>query len=263
MRFDDTNLPSRMIPYNVKGFEMTPFRVPQIMKMSRAMHLDSVAPMVEALDEVLDIDAATLTDGDFYYLLAYQRLVNYDQEESPLQAIWECSSTLFHSEDENRTYTHREIRDFVDAYIAASEDERKHMTDPATRVVTTQVCGHRNVHSLTMDDLAVMRLDSDLKLDPDLDFPRVGTLADAIARASNPDEAALIQAARWVKAGSTLDAKMDILVNQDNLNLFQKCLRADTLIRHGISRILRVPCEKCGHPADHQIDITPQTFFDV
>lgn len=260
--FDSNSLPSKTIPYAIKAIEMSPFKVAQVMQLSRAVALQSMKPTVEALDSVMDFDANDLTDGDFYYLLAWQRIHAYSH--SPLKAAWECEGMVFQEEGNlERVFTQDQIKALVEEYDAASEEEKALLENPEELKVTSRLCRHFNSVDILMDHLRVVYLEDGVKLDPRLDFPRVRTLADSLARTDNPDQQNIVQAARWVRDGNTLDDKLAILQAEPNLELFEKALQANALVRHGISRTVTLKCEQCNEESAHAFDIRPETFFDV
>lgn len=260
--FDANVLPSKLIPYRVKEIKMEPFKVPQIMKMSRAVALNSLVPAIEAINDVLDIDVNELVDGDFYYLLAWQRIVAYGH--SPLKADWVCEGTVFKETGGlERTFTESEIKRIVEDYDAADDEQKAQMEDPAELQVEAQTCGHRNSVEVTMDMLSVIQYMDDLKLYEGLDFPRVSTLPDSIAFRENPEKQNVVQAARWIHSGANLAEKLDILNSQEDLKLFEKSLQTNQVNQCGVSRVISLPCEKCGTIGRLGFDIRPETFFDV
>jgi len=260
--FNASNLPSKTVPYQVKSFEMKPFRVAQIMQLSRAVALQSIQPAVDALDGVMEFDANLLTDGDFYYLLAHQRIHAY--AHSPLQATWTCSGLVFaEKEGLKRNFTKQQLADLVEEYDTVPDTEKHLLTDPSELIVTSKLCGHENQFDITMEMLNTVFLDPELKLAPGLDFPRVSTLGESQNRRDNPEQQNIVQAARWVSEGKTIDDKIAVLEAQPDLVMFEQALRANATIRHGLSRIVTVHCAACGEPANHSFDVRPETFFDV
>ncbi len=259
--FKPSTLPSRCIPYSFNEIEMEPFRIAQIMQLSRAVALDSIQPAIEAMDSVLNVDVNELTDGDFYYLLAYQRLNAYSN--SPLLAQWECGGTVFQEQDGlKRTFTSEQLRALVDEYDNASEEDREHLTNPDDLTVTSIPCKHQNRVEIKLDHLTTVFLEQE-KLPDGLDFPRISTLVDTQVRSKDPAEERVAHAARWIQPGNTLEEKIDILHNQPTLALFEKALQANATVVHGVSQIIVLPCEHCGQMSEHIFNISPKTFFDV
>lgn len=257
----EMQLPSAGIPYDVKQITMQPFGVKQIMMLSRAVATGSWAPVVQALDSVLDYNVNLITDGDFYFLLAVQRILGY--KISPLQASWDCQGVVFReNEGLKRTFTRKQIRDMVKEYDAASEEERAELANPDDLILTSVHCNHSNAKQLTMSDLFIVPLETKT-LPEGLDFPRTNTLVDSLVAKNDPDNSRVVQAARWIAHGDTLEEKMDILANQPDLRLFELALQTDIKVRHGVSQIIALPCERCEQPSEHTFNIGPETFFDV
>jgi len=250
-----------MIPYQFEQITMKNFGVKQLMLMSKAVSTGSWAPVVEAIDSVIDVDVNVLTDGDFYYLLACQRIAGY--KISPLQAAWTCEGVVFQENGNlERVFTREQVIQLVADYDAASLEEREEMEDPETLSLTSKSCGHKNAHTLTLDSLYIVPLETK-KLPNGLDFPRVNTLVDAIVAREEPEKERIVQAARWVAQGDIIEDKIAILSDQNDLELFESALQSDLTIRHGVSQVLITECEKCGQPMEHTFNIGPETFFDV
>lgn len=254
-------LPSNMIPYQFEQITMQNFGVKQLMLMSKAVSTGSWAPVVQALDSVIDVDVDLLTDGDFYYLLACQRIAGY--KISPLQAAWYCEGEVFQEQGNlERVFTRDQLIKLVNDYDAADADEKEELEDPEELSLMSMKCNHHNAHNLTLDSLYIVSLETK-KLPEGLDFPRVRTLVDAIVAREEPENERIVQAARWVAYGDTIEEKIDILSNQKDLQMFESALQTDIQVRHGVSQVLVVNCEKCGQPMEHTFNIGPETFFDV
>jgi hypothetical protein len=258
------NMPSRGLPYDkgLKDLEMDAFKVPNILKLSRAIALESYVPVIDALNDVLiNFDAASLTDGDFFYLLGYQRLKNMT---SALVADWNCPDLLLREQDGlEREFTKSEMVALVEKYAAASEEERAGMTNPDELMVITVSCDHHNNRDVTFGDLQILQLNEGLKLDDALDFPRIRTYPDLLQFRIDPDLSLVAEAARWVRDGVSLQDKIDILTAQPDLVLFEKALTANTKYQHGVGRIFTLPCHKCGSIKELSIDLSASIFFDV
>lgn len=258
----EMQLPSKMLPYEFETLTMRDFGMPELMEISRALHSRSWKHVVNALSAVLDQDVNVLTDGDFYALLSCQRFYGY--KESPLQCSWKCGGSIFEEIGGLlRRFTVQDMKDMVKAYDEADAEERKDMTDIDQLKLTELPCSHHNVRKLTHADLTYVYLE-DASLPQGLDFPRVDTLVDSlVAKEDDPDSERIIQAARWVKEGDSLDEKMEILASQPDLRLFERALQAELTIRHGVSQIIILPCSECGQLSEHSFTVGPETFFDV
>lgn len=263
LQFNDREytMPSGMLPYQFDKIVMANFGVKQLMLMSKAVATGSWQPVVQALGQVIDVDVNQITDGDFYFLLACQRLDGY--KISPLMASWECKGTVFRENGGlERVFSRSQVNQLVKDYDDATEEERSELEDPESLVLTSVGCGHFNQHTLTLDDLVVVPLETK-KLPAGLDFPRVDSLVDALVAREDPENERIVQAARWILEGETIDAKMETLYEQKDLTLFESALQTDIKVRHGISQVLVATCSKCGQPTEHSFNIGPETFFDV
>lgn len=257
----ELTLPSGMIPYRFEKITMQNFGVKQLMLMSKAVATESWQPVIQALNSVIDVDVNLITDGDFYYLLACQRVEGY--KISPLQAAWKCEGTVFReSGGLERTFTREQVRKIVKEYDEATDEERENLEDPETLTLISVQCNHHNANNLTLDDLYIVPLETK-KLPEGLDFPRVDTLVDSLVARQDPENENVIQAARWIAQGETIDAKMDVLHEQKDLTLFESALQTEITVRHGISQVIVAKCTSCGQPAEHTFNIGPETFFDV
>ena len=258
---DALTLPSRCAPYTFNEVEMGNYSVKQIMLMSSASVLKSVAPMVEALNQVLNVDAATLTDGDFYYLQALQRLEVYT--ESPLEVNWSCTGTIFREKEGlRRVFTLEQLKKTTADWEAATEEQRADMTNPDELIVVSETCDKQNKVNIKMADLVVFQLEEKIKLPEGLDFPRVATLAEANALRTSPEYAGVVDAVRWIAFGDTIEEKLEY-VTEHGLSLLEKAMQCNLLHRHGISRIIKKGCPSCGTESQHMFDITPDIFFQV
>mgnify|MGYP006421225179 CR=1 FL=1 len=260
--FTKNNLPSGLLPYSFKHVEMEPFKVNEIMKLSKARSLQSVAPMVDALNDVVSCDANDLTDGDFYYLLAFQRLNAYTS--SPMIVQWECEGIVFQEQSGlQRRFNNEQLKKLVEEYDNASEERKEELEDPNELVVESVICGEYNEQQVGFNDLIVQRLEENQVIDERLDYPRIRTLPQGIAKSEDPELRHVIQAARWLKKGDNLDEKLELLRNSDNLELFETAYRTEMTVRHGVSNVVLKECPKCGVLSKHVFDITPETFFDL
>lgn len=258
-------LPSRMIPYtnsHVRSLEMANFSIPQIKKLSKAIALDSIVPVIEAIGEVVNIDVDQLTDGDYHYLLAYQRIALYNN--APLAAKWTCSNVMLREQDGlNRLFTAQQIVELIETYESVSEEERANMQDPNKLLVHSETCGHVNDQPLVMDDITVLAL-TDAPLDSRLDYPRLATLPEAIIFKRDVDKIHLVDAARWIKEGDTLAEKFEVLENDpDAIGLLQAALTANITHAHGVHRHVSKKCTKCSAEQKSIFEVDASMFFRV
>lgn len=260
MIFNSTNLPSRMIPYKVKELEVDLFKPRQITLMSKAVMLDSMEPAIEAMGQVIkEFDINQLTVGDFFYLMAWQRLNCFKRK--PVHAEWTCPGAVFKAAGSFEVYSPRDIDELVTRWDNASEEERKSLTDPESIALEGDVCSHTNYAQVTLEDFTVIFLDEDVQLDPDLDFPRVATLSDFITMQRDPDVGMIADSVQWIKHRGDMRMRLNKLLDCEDTELMEKASEACQNIQHGISRTISKPCAKCGHKHTLTFVVDPKAFF--
>ena len=252
------SLPSRGIPYQYKEIEMEGFKVPQIMKLSKASSLKSIKPAIDALDDVLSVVASELTDGDFFYLLTLQRLAY----SKPLFTEWHCDEILYYDEGDDTTFlTKQQIKDKVEEYEATEDKEG--LTDPNEIKLVPGKCMTFNKHILTVHDLTITYLEEE-PLNEGIDYPRIETLTDAIKDGEDPEMHYLAQAIRWLRTETrSYLAKKDLLLGLPDTTLLEQAMAYNNKVIHGVNKRVVCPCSKCGHKTAHILDIGPESFFDV
>jgi hypothetical protein len=256
MKITAPTLPSRAIPYSFKEIEMDMFGVKQIMLLSKASALNSIKPAIDALNDVISVEANELTDGDFFYLLTLQRL----RYTRPLFTQWVCEVPLYY-EKESVFHTSEGLRALVEAYeVAENKDE---LQDPDKIQVVVGPCGTLNKHELCEADLQIQYMD-ETKLPEGLDYPRIESFADSIVEYNEPDMQYLSQAVRWLKTDSrSYLAKKNLFLKQDNLNLIEQAMFYKNTSVHGVRRTIVCRCTKCRTASTHTLEIGPESFFDV
>lgn len=266
MNLDNLLAPSRMAPYNVKSVEVKPFNTADLMQVSRSAATNSIAPMIDAINNTVDgINALDLTVGDYYYLVAWQKFSTFPA--SPPFASWDCEGILYlhptgpSENDGERFYTQLQLNDLRqkhDRIRAAGEtpefDEREMEVEQVT-------CGQHNNLALAFNNMTVLRAPVDTELDPRLDFPRVKTLAEFLEMVEKPEYKHLAGPAQWVKEGRTLEEKLNVMLNSDTTELFDLCSAAAQDVVHGVSNFIKMPCTHCQTDALHAIDLSAKSFF--
>lgn len=261
MTIFSSELPSSMLPYNVKSLNVANFGMPQIKQMSKAIALDSIVPVIEALSEVVDMDGSLLTDGDFSFLIMHQRINVY--ATSKLVIPWTCENVLMREQTGlRRRFDRQQIIDLVQTYNAASEVERVNIQNPEKLLVVSEICNTENSEVLSMDDLVIHKLTTE-PLDPRLDYPRLATYAEGLLRKRDPKLRNLVDAARWVKEGDTLSEKFEVLESQETLELLQLAMKAKITHEHGVSKYVPKKCSSCGLEHVGEVEAGADLFFRV
>jgi hypothetical protein len=241
---------------------MDKFKVPQIMKLSKAVKLNSIKPVVEALGDVITVPVEQLTDGDFFFLLTYQRMTCM----KPLSAVWSCEEVVYKEQNGDREFTPAGVKELVEIYKKKEAEGTLEEADenPDNIMLLTETCGKDNILELNMANFDTLRLPEEApELDPLLDYPRVSTLAEYNSLINDPELSAILPAVRWIKAGATLKDKLDILQAEPSLELFEKAMEAELSIRHGVSKVVKVNCAQCRQESPVLFNISANTFFEV
>lgn len=239
---------------------MDMFKFKQLSKLSSAMTNKHLGQMVSALGDVVkNIDVNELTQGDFYYLLAYQRICAYSK---PIYCHWKCRGDMYKDIDTNAMYTPHQIESLVKEYESADADVKATLPNPDAIKIETLVCDHSNSLPIVLDDLQIVFLE-DIVLDERLDVPRANTLADANVLKNDPELGQIVPAAMWIKEGNTLADKIEVLKSQNDLKLFELALLASTTIHHGVRNRVDKKCTVCNTLSTHIFEITPSIFFLV
>ena len=260
MIFDSSNLPSKTIPYPIKQLEVVPFRPKQLALLSKAVMLDDYSPAVEAMGQCLtNLDVSELTCGDFFYLLAWQRLNSF--KRNPVMAKWVCPGTLFSDRSTGTRYTPAECNVLVENWEAADEETRKTLIDPEGVLLDGYVCSHGNYKQIVMEDFKVLELDAEAVVDSRLDYPRCASLAEFITLQRDPDYGMLAEAAQWIRGRGTLLSRVQRLVNDEDTELLEIACEAQREIQHGILRTITKPCDVCGHNHAMSMVVDPKSFF--
>lgn len=260
MNFSD-ELPSIMIPYNVRSINMELFGVAQFKLLSKALALNSMVPVIDAMSEVVDMDATLLTDGDYSYLLAYQRF--NAMASSPLIASWTCDNVMMREQNGlGRLFSRSQIEKLCNDYDEASVSDRANMQDPNKLLLMSEICHVDNEQSVGLRDFVVAPLTKE-PLDPRLDFPRLATLSESVVLRRDPELTNLVDIARWVKEGDTLREKFNTLEQQDDNDLMQAAMKARITHEHGVKKYVTKKCSACDAEHVSVFEAGPDIFFRV
>lgn len=260
MIFDETNLPSVTRPYPVKQIDLREFRPKQLALMSKSVMLDDYQPAVDAMGQCMsNLDVNQLTTGDFFYLLAWQRINSL--KRNPVYTNWECPGAVFVVRGTDEVLTPRSLQVMVENWESADEEARKELRDPDKIILDGDQCNHQNYTEVKMSDFSYVKLDADVVLDPRLDFPRCATLAEFVKLQRDPDVGMLAEAAQWIKHPGTLQERIQMLLDSEDTELLELACEANRDIKHGILRTFNKECVSCGHKHPLTFTIDPRAFF--
>lgn len=258
MIFDNNTLPSRTVPYQVKQVHVNPFRPKQLALLSKAIFLESMAPAIDAMQEVCDYDVNLMTPGDYYFLLGWQR---FNSLKRPVVAPWECEGTKFIRQGTGEIYKAQRIVYMTEMWKAAEGTlEQKQLENPADLLLDLQYCGQNNIEQLQFSDFTTVFL-PEVTLDPRLDYPRVRNMVEYDELVNDPLYHRIVGPARWVAEGRTLKDKIEILFAQEDMSLMEAAAEANATIAHGIGRQVSRDCSVCGSKHYFTTSIEPASFF--
>ncbi len=251
-------LASRGIPYNAKGINIKTFGVKELGLISKTIIAKTLEYQIEALGNCIDVDVNSLTIGDFYQLIAWQRFTAYDKV--PPIGDWTCAGTMYRLSD-GTLMNYQSIKSIVSSWENAGEETRQKLIDPNTINVVEETCGQHNEEKLYFSDFQLIQLPESPQLDPRLDYPRVSVLQSLIDCLSDPSQVFICPAAQWIKAGTTIQEKIQILEAEPNLELFDLAAEANIKYTHGISEVTTKTCSNCGAETSLKFKIVPEIFF--
>ena len=238
-------LPSNFKPYPGRNHIMIrPFSVRELKLIARSIEHNNVDFITQAIDNCIDMDVYQLTIPDYFYLYYWFRIESYPN--TPHYMEWVC--------DEE------------------TKDDQGNVTG---------TCNHENTSQLKKSDIKLIHLDDlefDLsQLDPRLDFPRVKLLED-LSQASEDkkkydkqgndegnqfkiDDLILVDAAKWIKEGTTIWDKLRLLEEQPNLDLYEVANKTNKALQFGVYEYTLVSCGRCGAKRRYRVLLDAPRFF--
>lgn len=257
--FKTNELPSRFHPYTFDSLTITNFGMKQLALVSKCLVTKDINYMIEAVGQTIDRPISDITIGDFFFLMAWQRVYSYPT--SPIVASWVCEGTLYKIHDmEPMSWT--ALQALADAWERAKEDQRVHLLDPSAQLVEEIECGNECNENTSLSDFPLIQLPIDCPiLDSRLDWPRTNVLKSLLEALTDPETALLASAVQWVKDGNTIQDKITILSDEQDLTLFDLAAQANADFTHGISEIFVKTCPKCGTGHNMLLKIEPSLFF--
>lgn len=257
MKFDSSNTPSRMVAYPVKEINVLPFRPKQLPLISEAISINSMRPMIEAMQQVCDYDVFNLTLGDFFHILTWQRM----QRKFPVEATWECEGVLYRRRDNGELLTEMQIAQMIEQWELAKDTEASTtMEDPNRIEFDSVACGDVNVRPLQFGDFDMLVLPDEVVLEPGIDFPRVKDLVEFTDMLSQPEHRKLAPTLLWIKGPESLLTKLHNIMDNDDDELFDRANNA-MKYEHGIRQHLMLPCPRCGFEHPFSYSVNPASFL--
>ncbi len=243
------------LPSNHKGYDWTellirPFEIPELKLISRAATLGEPEHIIRAIDLTISRDVRTLTVGDYYYVLMWQKMHSYTK--TPLIVEWPCPMNVWHRLRDGRVTLEPPTQEEVEESLQEGKEEADRFNFIP--------CNTLNTQPIQMPDVKIVSLDDAFVLPEGLDFPRVGTMLEVDALMKDPDMAFLVPALQWMP-GETMKDKMDHFEQSNDLDLFKRANKANSEIVHGIIQTTTLTCRKCGSQHPYEIRLDPLSFF--
>jgi len=199
--------------------------------------------IIRAVQMCCNVDIDQLTDGDFMYLMARLRKSSFP--EFPVRAQYTCSNMVYVNSKNN-----------IGFGINPKDAKRLGFT--------LQPCGHQQSEVVPHTQVLTNTLPDDnnrLKHDR-ISLPRVGTLTDYYEYVEDfPRFKYVGDIARWVKPGKTFRAKLNYLMAQPDMKLFQEIEKVKNDWFHGVTEKVRLRCGQCNHVMFHESSPSMLQFF--
>lgn len=239
------DLPSGGVTYDFTDIYVRQF----ILRELPLLHLGMTAKVrphqhiIRAVQMTCSVDINQLTDGDFCYVMAWLRRNSFP--EFPVNAQYTCNNMVYINNKNS-------IGVGITAKTAKSLG---YWLSPCAHKQTELVKRVEiDVHTLDDDDLSIKN--------PEIDFPRVGTLTDFYDFiGTRPSMKYMGTLARWVKKGSTFKAKLAYLMSQKDMKLLEEIEKTSKLYFHGITERIRLRCGSCNHVKTHESSPSLLAFF--
>lgn len=252
---DIGNLPSNFYPYGFTKLHIRPFTVAELKLVSKSAILDDYSYMLKAVDMVITEELATITIGDFYYILMW--LLIHSTPKTPHTIDWHCPSKVVQLKAgfDGLEFNTRLMND---GSAVVPQDASKYDIIP---------CGTHNTEIIHMTTVDILCLDETnfAGLPPAMngvtfDFPRVGIMMELKEALKEPGMELIVNAAQWIKGGSLAD-KLKVLENQPDLDVFDMASVLDQSVVHGISEKCTLTCRGCLQQFPYTLKLDPLTFF--
>lgn len=242
-RFQDIgNLPSNFYPYSFKNLMIRPLTVGELRLISKAATLDDQEHMLRAVDLCISEPAKELSIGDYFYVLAWLRL--HSTPKAPPILNWTCNASLYRSKDTGKLLLSTD---------PVPEDLSKY------EIVT---CGCENSEPIHISKLDIIQIKEteNFILPEGFDFPRAGIIQELKNLSNDPELVFLLNSAQWV-AGASLKEKLEILMNQSDLDMFDKATALGEILQHGVRETTTLHCSQCRTAYDYELKLEPHNFF--
>lgn len=259
------NLPSNFYPYkDFTELYIRPFTVKELRLVSKAAMLGDMTHLIRAIDLVTTQDAATLSIGDFHYVLMWLRI--HSMPKTPYVVEWHCKEPVVtHKENGQRL-----LND--DSFKLPPEEDQDNWDVFECKTHNSEVIHMTNVEIITLDEDNFDGIPQNGLVK--YDFPRahlIGQVKDMLKE--DPTMKMIVGCAMWIsdeeeieKNGKmvkaiTLEDKIAVLENQNDLEAFDFASVINEEIIHGIAETTTLTCRNCLKQTAHTLIFDALSFF--
>lgn len=223
--FEISDISSGFHMYDFDKIKMRGFLLDELMLLAKAHANKDASFVVQAVNNVLDVDVNILTIPDFYNMLYWLRIESYPK--TPLYMPWKC--------------------------------------DEVVDTTTNRVCNTENFDRLSKVSIQVKYLKEcegyDQPLPPGIDYPRVPVYVSLSEKEKDDPLHEIYKVAMWVAEGTTIDEKMRVLRSQKTLELYENALMVANRLQYGVREAVNVNCKECGASRYYILSISAATFL--
>lgn len=250
-RYQDIgNLPSNFYPYpGETKLYIRPFTIKELKLVSKAAILKDITHLIRAVDLVTTMDAGNLTVGDFYYVLMWLRI--HSMPKTPYVVEWHCKEPVLVNKHDAR-------RIMNDVTFQIPKDEENWKVEHCT-AHNSEVVHMTNVEIITLDEDNFDGIPQNGIVE--YDFPRARNIQEVQEALNDPALKLIVGAAQWVKEGATLEEKIEVLENQEDLQAFDDASVLNSTIVHGIAETTTLTCRDCLKRTAHNLVLDAFSFF--
>lgn len=232
----------------LKPLFIRPFNLSELNLIHRGKATGKLEHTVRAVDLVCNRDITKFTDGDFEFIMAWLRVQSFP--EVPLLVQWKCTKENIVSSHNKLYYTGPKL---TDLQMKLKGFEREICNNDNTEIVHN----HDTIITSLEDDFDQTGFETDL----DIDFPRVSTLIELYElKETQPELVKIAELARWLKAGDTLDEKLEAFYDSP-ANVYPELKRVAEKYKHGVKETVNLRCNLCENKLTHTTGVDHTAFF--
>lgn len=261
---DIGNLPSNFQPYRnpergpvFSKLLIRPMSIGELMLVSKAASMRDPSLVRRAVDLCISEPVDYLSQGDYYYVLAWLRLNS--SPKHPYIITWECNSSFY----QNRVTGDLIPNDATFRHLTAEEIESKEWD-----IVPCNTTNTETVYTTTLDIIQLPEEPNELVLPAQFDFPRVRDIDDVAEAMKNDELQFIVPGAQWIYVPpsdegkhATLADRIALLESEPNVDLFTEALQMEAQFVHGIAEHCYIQCRVCKARHPYKLNLAPAAFF--